>query len=242
MRMLGLINARGGSKGIPNKNIRPLGGKPLLAWSVDVARQCRSLATVVVSTDSDAIAAAATAVGARVPFMRPAHLAGDTALQIDAVRHAIDELEKRGERYDGIVILQPVAPFRTVDDVEGAISLFTTSGADSVISVMEVKGQHPATMYKMEADNLVTPLMAANTAGILRQQLPKIYWRTGSIYIVKRDVVVNRRSLYGDDVRGYVVPEERSINLDTLFDWSFAEFYLQRRAAQGDPDVHAAHS
>jgi len=228
MRMLGLINARGGSKGIPNKNIRMLGSKPLIEWSIDVGLRCPSLDALVVSTDSADIAAVANAAGARVPFMRPAHLASDTALQIDAVVHAIDFLERQGERYDGIVLLQPIAPFRTVDDVEGAIALFVNSGADSVISVMEVTGQHPATMYNLSDGNSVTPLMPSNPAGILRQQLPKVYWRTGSVYIVRRDVAVSERSLYGKDVRGYIVPEERSINLDNLNDWEFAEYCLER--------------
>ena len=235
-RVLALINARGGSKGIPGKNIRLLGEKPLIAWSIELALRCPSVASVVVSTNSPEIADVARANGARVPFIRPADLASDTSLQIDAVRHAIGFLEEQGETYDIVVILQPTVPFRMVEDVEGVISLLIGSGASSVITVTEVSGKHPMTMYRMGTDQSLAPLLEANSAGVLRQEFPRIYWRTGSVYAVQRDVVMNLRSLYGSDTRGYAVPEDRSINIDSLLDWDYAELYLRRSgAAHGAP-------
>jgi CMP-N,N'-diacetyllegionaminic acid synthase len=225
--ILCLINARGGSKGVPGKNIKPLNGKPLIGWSIDVARQSRLIKKVVVSTDSEEIARVATQHGASVPFIRPSELATDTAKQIDVVNHALKFLESMGERYDYVCILQPTCPLRSVEDVDGTLDLLVSSGADSAITVTEVGGRHPRTLYKMhEGDQKITPYVEKDTSGVMRQNFEALYWRTGAVYAL-RTSVVKAGSLYGNDPRGYKVPEERAFNIDTPFDFELTEAWLK---------------
>ncbi|MFN4164158.1 MAG: cytidylyltransferase domain-containing protein [Ferrovibrio sp.] len=227
MRCLGLINARGGSKGIPGKNIKPLLGKPLVAYSIEAGLVATRIDRVVVSTDSPEIAAVARQYGAEVPFMRPAELATDKALQIDAIRHAILKIEESGERYDVVVILQPTCPLRLPEDIDGALALMEASEADTVISVMEVHGQHPLTMYTEDPDGSLRSLMGANGAGVLRQEFSRVLWRNGAIYAIRRDVIINQNVLYGAKVRGYLMPETRSANIDEPVDWVVTEALLR---------------
>jgi CMP-N,N'-diacetyllegionaminic acid synthase len=226
-RVLGLINARGGSKGIPRKNIRHLNGKPLIAYAILSGLEATSVDRVVVSTDDREIAGVARDYGADTPFMRPPELASDKALQIDAVRHAIEQLAMDGDNYDVVVILQPTCPLRTAADIDGAISLMRASQADTVISVTEVTGQHPLTMYTMESDGHLSPLLASSRAGVLRQEFRPIWWRNGAIYAINKPVVMKDRSLYGGRVVGYPMPAERSVNIDEPLDWIIAEAMLQ---------------
>lgn len=232
MRCLGLINARGGSKGIPGKNIKPLLGKPLIVYSIEAGLAARSLARVVVSTDDPQIAQVAKAAGADIPFMRPAELATDKALQIDAIRHALLALEAEGDVYDAVAILQPTCPLRLAEDIDGAVETMVRTGVDTVISVMEVHGQHPLTMYTADSDGALSPLLEANRAGVLRQEFPEVLWRNGAVYVIRRDVVVNDRTLYGAKVGGYVMPDERSSNIDEPIDWVITEALLRHRLEQ----------
>lgn len=227
MRTLALVNARGGSKGVPRKNVRVLAGQPLIAWSIKAALSAARITSVVVSTDDTEIAEVARSYGARVPFSRPDHLASDTALQIDVVRHAVATLEGAGETYDAIVILQPTCPLRRAEDIDGALALLEDSGADSVISVCDVGGRHPRTYYLSESGGRLSPLMSSDHRGVLRQNFEPTFWRNGAIYAMKRDVPMVLGSLYGAVTNGYVMPEERSFNIDSLFDWRLTEAYLR---------------
>jgi CMP-N,N'-diacetyllegionaminic acid synthase len=225
-KVLCLINARGGSKGLPGKNIKPLAGKPLIAWSIDVAKQSKLITKVVVSTDSDEIAHVASQHGAHVPFKRPADLASDDSKQIDTVIHAIKFLESMGERYDYVCILQPTAPLRSLEDVDGTLDLLIKSGADSAVTVLEDPDAHPAMLYKMGVQNKVTPYIETQNRGTLRQQLEPYYRRVGLVYAMKRDVVMNG-SLYGKDTRGYKIARERAFNIDTEFDFDLIKAWVQ---------------
>ncbi|MGB4107338.1 MAG: acylneuraminate cytidylyltransferase family protein [Alphaproteobacteria bacterium] len=228
--ILCLINARGGSKGVPGKNLKPLAGKPLIAWSIDTAKQSKLIKKTVVSTDSEDIARVATQHGAYAPFLRPADLATDTAKQVDVIIHALKFLESMGERYDYVCILQPTCPLRSVADVDGALGLLTSSRADSVITVTDVGGRHPRTLYKLhEGDNKLTPYVESSKRGVIRQDFETLYWRTGAVYAMKRDVIM-KGSLYGEDTRGYKVPEERAFNIDTPFDFELTEAWLKSKA------------
>ncbi len=229
MRCLGLINARGGSKGIPGKNIKLLNGKPLIAYSIEAGLAASRISRVVVSTDSTEIAEVARQHGADVPFMRPLGLASDTALQLDAIRHAVSFLEAEGDFYDVIVLLQPTCPLRSYLDVDKAVDLMEKSAADTVISVMQVHGQHPLTMYVGGPENTLLPLMDSNKAGVLRQEFPKVLWRNGAIYGIRRDVLMDQNTLYGSKVVGYEMPEECSANIDEPVDWIVTEALLQYR-------------
>ena len=235
VRILGLINARGGSKGVPRKNVKSLGGKPLIAWTIEAARASRRLARLVVSTDDTEIASVARQFGAEVPFMRPQELATDTALQIDAISHALQTLGASGDDYDAVAILQPTCPMRQPGDIDGALDLLISERADTVISVMEAQGQHPLTMYTRLEDGRLTPLMEANQAGVLRQEFPTVWWRNGAVYAVRTAVILETGTLYGAKVLGYPMPPERSVNIDEPLDWMMAEAmvaYLADQAAR----------
>ncbi|MCC7305662.1 MAG: acylneuraminate cytidylyltransferase family protein [Alphaproteobacteria bacterium] len=230
-RVLGLINARKGSKGIPGKNIKPLQGKPLIAWSVETARQCPSLSRVIVSTDGDDIARVARQYGAETPFTRPPELATDDCLQIDVITHAVEWLEKNEKDfYDYICLLQPTSPLRSAEDVEQTLALAVKSGADSAVTICDVGGHHPYIYYRLQGDHKLSPFIETLPAGTSRQSFPPLYRRAGSVYVIKRSNLAEK-SLYGKDVRGYEIPYERSINIDEPFDWDVAELLLKKRTA-----------
>lgn len=227
MKVLALVNARGGSKGLPRKNVRPLLGKPLIAWSIEAGLAAARVTSLVASTDDPEIAEVARRHGARVPFMRPSELATDEALQIDAIRHAVGFLEAQGESYDVVLILQPTSPLRRSEDVDGALALLETSGADSVISVCDVDGRHPLSWYHAGAGGVLSPLLAFDPRGVQRQDFGAMLWRNGAIYAMRRGVVMEGNSLYGTKTVGYPMPEERSFNIDSPFDWRVTEGYLR---------------
>ena len=231
-KILGVITARGGSKGIPGKNIKLLGGKPLIAYTVEAAKQSQLLTQTILSTDDEEIAAVAKKYGAATPFMRPKELAQDQIPHLPVMRHAIEFMEQKlGYRFDYVVILQPTSPFRTVADLDGTINLLITTGADSAVSVVEMKDNHPIKAKKLEG-NKVLPYCLPEPEGIRRQDLPKAYKRSGAVYAMRRDLVMNDNRLYGDNIVGYEVPWERSIDIDVPLDWIQAEYMLQKLNGQ----------
>lgn len=225
-RILGLINARGGSKGIPRKNIKPLLGKPLIAYAIQSGLDAKKIDKLVVSTEDPEIADIAKYYGACVPFIRPGHLASDVALQIDVIKHALIELQNLGEMFDIVVILQPTCPLRIAADVDGALSLMEKTEADTVISVTQVQGFHPMTMYTQGPGGTLSPLIGSSRAGVLRQQFPIIWWRNGAIYALRTRVILEQGLLYGDQIYGYPMPPERSANIDEPIDWIITEAML----------------
>lgn len=234
MRVLGLIPARGGSKGIPRKNLRPLAGKPLLCWTAEAALAARRLARVVVSTDDPEIAELARACGVEVPFMRPPELAGDAAPTLPAVVHALEWLAGRGERFDAVCLLQPTSPLRRAADIDGAVELMERTGADSVISFVDTGEKHPARMKVLDAEGrVVDPPFAEEYEGKRRQDLPRLYLREGSIYLTRTPVLLEEGRFQGDDCRAWIVPEERAINVDTPFDLLLAELLIRHEREQG---------
>ena len=226
LRLLCLICARKGSKGVSGKNIRPLGGKPLITWSIGIAKQCPSIDRIVVSTDGEEIARIAREFGAEVPFMRPPELARDDSLQIDAIRHAVLELERTGDRFDAILLLQPTIPLRRVQEVENCVAMMRESGADTVLSVVKVEDGGPDTFYRRDAAGGLKPYEDFPREGTLRQKLPSLYARTGSVYLMKRDLVIEQKVLYGSNVRGCECSPETSFNIDTEFDWQLTEAWI----------------
>lgn len=220
-KILGLIPARGGSKGIPRKNIRPLGGKPLIAWTIEEAQKSQYIDRLVVSTDDHEIADTARRWGADVPFMRPAELASDTARGIDVVLHALLKLPD----FDAVVLLQPTSPFRIVEDIDGAIELWTQTG-DSVVGVTEVS-KSPYWMYCLREDGRLQQLLPDRPSVATRQQLPKAYTLNGAVYVSSLTMLRGRGSFVHSDTAGYLMPVMRSIDLDSEFDWKFVEFLLR---------------
>ena len=219
MSVLGLIPARGGSKGIPRKNLRELAGKPLLAWTVEAALACPLLDRVLVSTDDDEIAAAARACGAEVPFARPAQLANDDTPDLPVYRHALETL---GDEFDVVAWLRPTAPLRTAEDIAAAVRLLEETGADCVRSVCEAE-HSPYWMGRVEEGRLV-PLL--DDLPPQRQLLPPVYRLNGAVDAVRCAAV--GEELFDGDVRAYVMPPERSVDLDTELDFLLAEVLLRR--------------
>lgn len=204
---------------MPRKNLREVGGKPLLVWSVELGNQAVTSGLVrraIVSTDDREIADAARAAGGDVPFLRPPELAGDRAKMAPVLHHAVLAMEAaEGIRYDWVLLLQPTSPFRTLDDLRAALALARAGGCDSVISVVQVSDVHPVLMKKIEDDRLV-PFCVPEPEGTRRQDYaPAAYMRNGAIYLTRRDVLVERGSIWGDSIRPYVMPEERSLSIDT---------------------------
>lgn len=204
----------------------PLLGKPLLAYTAEAALASK-LARTVLSTDDEKIAGAGLAMGIEVPFMRPAELAKDDTPTLPVLQDVVAKLEAGGECYDAILTLQPTNPLRRVSDIDGAIALLESSGADSVISFVDVGERHPARMKWIDAEGRVTdPPFMEQFEGQPRQQLQKLYLREGSIYLTRRDVLMEQSSLKGNDCRAWIIPEERARNIDTPFDLRIVEQIL----------------
>lgn len=221
-QVLGLIPARGGSKGIPGKNTKNLAGKPLIAYSIEVARECPCIDDVLVSTDSVDIAEVAREYGAWVPFLRPNELASDTAKTIDAVMYTVNRLAKEGREYDYVILLQPTSPLRKSEDIESAFLLARKTGED-VVSVSEVTDS-PILIRTCEKDGRLKPLLSGSST-VRRQDMPKYYRVNGSIYVNHISKLSTETSL-NDNRMGYVMPKERSVDIDEMVDFLVAENYL----------------
>lgn len=234
-RTLAVVPARGGSKGVPRKNIAPLLGKPLLAYTIEPALDAATLTDVVVSTEDEEIADVARRLGALVPFLRPPELATDEARSLPVVQHAVEEMERRtGTRYDVIVMLQPTTPLRTAADIDAGVRLLLETGADSVCTVVDVEGHHPFRMKRMLGDGRLINYIDQGFEDMRpRQELPPVYIRAGALYINRRAVVMEQGTLVGRDCRGVVVPAARAVNIDTPLDLLVAEHLLRAEAETG---------
>ncbi len=235
-RVLAVIPARGGSKGVPRKNIRDLCGKPVIAWTIETALAAGDdLHRVIVSTDDPEIAVTAKAFGAEAPFMRPAELATDEAPGLPVIQHAVKFVEEEeGTPVDWVLILQPTAPFRNADDITEALRLAREGGCDSVISVTQVMAEHPILMKKIENDRLL-PYCIEEKEGTRRQDYdPPAYIRNGAIYLTRRDVLMEDDSIGGEVIRPYVMPEERSYDIDSERDFRLVELVMRERLETAD--------
>jgi CMP-N,N'-diacetyllegionaminic acid synthase len=226
MQVLGIIPARGGSKGLTGKNLQSLGGRPLLAYTADAARASRRLSRIVLSTDDEAIASAGSQLGLDVPFVRPADLALDETPMLPVLQHAVRSLAPAFVP-DAVVVLQPTSPFRRAEHIDEAIQLLETSGADSVVSVVEVPHRfNPMSMMTLDAGRL-KPLVAGELI-LRRQDKPRVYARNGPAVLAVRTRVLDRGSLYGDDCRPLMMGADESIDIDTAADLAYAEHLLPR--------------
>ena len=231
MRTIAVITARGGSKGIPRKNIRLLAGKPLLQYTADAALGSKRLTRVILSTEDPEIAEIGRRCGLDVPFLRPAELAQDDTPSLPVLQHAVRVLEEAGDRYDAICLLQPTNPLRRSRDIDACIELLDTTGADCVVTVLAVPAEHNPHWVYFRDDNGFLRLSTGEDAPIPRRQLlPPAFHREGSVYVTRRDVLMERNSLYGSKVAGFLFEPSRSVNLDTLEDWQRAETLLSQEA------------
>lgn len=235
LTILGVIPARGGSKGVLRKNIREVGKLPLIARAVKVGKEARTLCGCVVSTDDDEIASVAQAYGGTVPFKRPAELASDAAPTWSVLRHALEWFEINHKvRVDAVLTLQPTAPLRNAADVDAAVTLFRghQPTADSLISVCDVGSHHPLTLYTADNDFL-KPLVVGINPTTRRQEFPPVYWRNGAIYITRKDLLLQRERVLSDRPLAYVMPVSRSVNIDAPIDFGIAELFLRTPAEDG---------
>ena len=230
-KVLGLITARDGSKGIPGKNIALLGDKPLISWTIEAALNASVIDKLIVSTDSKQIADISREWGAEVPFIRPLELSGDNSPHIDVMVHAVKWL-RDNEAYfpDYLMLLQPTSPFRTSQDIDQSAALVFESGADCVISIQESLS-HPYTMTQISEDNMFTGfLMSSKHQGKYqnRQTRPTFYSLNGAIYLIKVNTLLDAHTIYPDFTMTYIMPEERSLDIDTLWDLKIANLLVDK--------------
>jgi CMP-N,N'-diacetyllegionaminic acid synthase len=229
MKVLGLIPARGGSKGVPRKNIRLLNGKPLLAYTAETALKARNLTRVVLSTEDEEIAEVGRKLGLDVPFMRPSELAQDTTPSFSVVKDALLMLQAQNENYDAVCLLQPTNPLRRAADIDACVDLIIRSKADSVISILPVPDEYnPKWVFWMSTDRKMLLAGGDDEPIARRQDLPPAFHRDGSIYVIRRETIFNRQSLYGSHVQGYEMKPEFSANIDTEDDWRAVEKRISR--------------
>jgi len=230
MRVLGLIPARGGSKGVPQKNIRLLAGKPLLQYTAEAALSASSLSQIVLSTDDEEIAGVGRQCGLDVPFLRPKELACDDTPTLPVVQHAVNWLEEQGERFDAVCLLQPTNPLRRPEHIDACVAMLVETGADSVISVLPVPAEYnPHWVYLRNSDGMLKLSTGESTPIPRRQALPPAFHREGSVYVTRRDTIIEENSLYGQRVAGYLVDPARSVNIDSPEDWARAGLLISQR-------------
>jgi CMP-N-acetylneuraminic acid synthetase len=224
LRILGIIPARGGSKGIPRKNIKLLGGKPVIEFTIESAQKSKFLTEIFVSTDDLEIAKTVENAGIKVPFLRPSNLALDNSPSIDVIIHALDEFHKLGKQYDAVCLLQPTSPFREFGFIDKCIEKFEKSGADSLISVLQVPHQfNPHWIFEENEFGSLRISTGENEIIPRRQELPKAYFRDGSVYLTKVETIRNERKLLFGNIQFVESNELYYCNLDTMDDWNLAE-------------------
>jgi len=228
---MAVIPARGGSKGLPRKNIRHINGKPLIYYTIKEAQESKFLDRTIVSTDDKEIAEIVISYGVEV-ITRPADLAMDDTPSLPVFRHAIQYLEDVCDTYyNTIVILQPTSPLRTAADIDGAVSKYLQTGCGSVVSVC--KTEHPPHwMYTLKGD-ILKPVIEGGDKIIRRQDIPEVYRLNGAVYVTHRDNIMKQNRVITDDTRAFIMPEEKSIDIDTELDFKLVELLLKEKEKRG---------
>lgn len=226
-RVLAIVPARGGSKGLPGKNIRPLAGKPLIGWTLESAKKSKYLDEIFVSTDSQKIADVAETFGVKVPELRPEELASDTATSASVVLYTIDYFRKQGKDFDYILLLEPTSPMRKEDDIDDAIALACEHPDKAgVVSLGEVHMEHPSIVKKITDKSIVEPYVEAQKV-TRRQQLDKAYFPYGVVYLVKTDYFEKNQLFYGKDSLPYLIERWQCYEIDDIYDFTAIEAILK---------------
>jgi N-acylneuraminate cytidylyltransferase len=221
--VLAIIPARGGSKGVPRKNIRDVAGKPLIAWTIEEANKSRYIDRLVVSTDDQEIADIAMQWGGDVPFMRPDELAQDDTPGIAPVIHMLTTIQPA---YELVVLLQPTSPLRTVEDIDGAINLMIARKANACVSVVE-PDKSPYWMYSLTRSGKLLPLLSGNYA--CRQDIPSVYALNGAVYVAEINWLISMQTFITEETVAFIMPKERSIDIDTNIDLILANELLSNQ-------------
>lgn len=230
MKVLAIIPARGGSKGVPRKNILEIKGKPLISYSIEAGLEAKKRGAIdelVVSTDDEEIAEISKKAGAKVPFMRPDYLSSDTAKSVDVMIHAYEYYKEQGNEFDAILLLQPTAPLRTADNICEAMNIFSKSKASSLISCYKEEYICDLVSYHKDGD-FALALNPEHNRGGRRQDLPDIYVRNGAIYITSVEQMISNKRVFDDRPAMYIMPKEDSVNIDCMDDVELLRWKLSK--------------
>ncbi|MFJ8257662.1 cytidylyltransferase domain-containing protein [Peribacillus asahii] len=223
-KVLAVIPARGGSKGVLRKNIRNLFRKPLLAWTIEAGKQSKYIDRLIVSSEDSEIIEVAKTFGADVPFIRPKHLAQDQTPGIDPVIHALKELPD----YDYVVLLQPTSPLRLVEDIDGCIEQLLNTGAPACVSVTEPE-KSPYWMYMLQEGGLMQPLISQKEVAVRRQDLPSVYALNGAVYVARSEWLYETKSFLTEETVAFIMPKSRSYDIDTEEDFLLCEWMITKQ-------------
>lgn len=226
--VLGVITARGGSKGIPRKNLRVLCGKPLLQYTAEAALTASRLSQVILSTEDEEIAEVGRRCGLHVPFLRPMQLAQDDTPTLPVLRHAVSWMENQGSYFDAVCLLQPTNPLRRAGEIDACIERLQVGGADAVVTILPVPAEYnPHWVYFQDQSGSLRLSTGETSPRPRRQDLPPAFHREGSVYVTRRDVLMNENSLYGKRLEGYLLQSGEKVNIDTPEDLARAETLLE---------------
>ncbi len=231
MRTIAFIFARGGSKGVPHKNIRPLGGKPLIAWSIESAKACNRVARVIVSTEDNEIAEISRRHGAETPFMRPAELAQDNSPEWLAWQHAVRAVQDVGDAFNAFLAVPATSPLRDPSDLAACIDMLQAGGCDGVVTMTPSLRNPYFNMVRRRDDDTLAIAVDAGRIIANRQDAPPVFDLATVAYAAKPDFILNHNDLFEGRVKGVAVPRERSLDIDDPMDLEFAEFLIARRGA-----------
>lgn len=223
-KVLGLITARGGSKGVPRKNVRMVGGKPLIAWTIDAALKSKTIDHLILSSDDEEIISVAREWGCEVPFVRPDELASDTAGNVDVVRHA---LQQEGEGYDYVVLLQPTSPLRTSEDIDATVELCHARDTPTCVTVCAVD-KTPYWMFKVDENSCLEPLFPIEQMPVNRQAANPVYMLNGAVYVSRNNHIIKGGGFVSSETVAHIMPPERSLDIDTEQDLALMEFSINR--------------
>jgi CMP-N,N'-diacetyllegionaminic acid synthase len=235
--VLAVIPARGGSKGLPGKNILDLAGKPMIAWTIEAAQESNVIDRLILSSDDEDIIDVAKEWECEVPFTRPAALAGDTSTSIDVALHALDSIS---QQYEYIVWLQPTVPLRLAEDIDKAIQICQTQNAPSCVSVVAA-GKSPYWMYSLGKDNAMQPIMPQDLSSCQRQELPPAYTLNGAVYVTKTDWLRKHKKFMNGGSYAHIMPPERSIDIDSELDFKIAGMLLLERKLEAFSTPNPGH-
>lgn len=226
-KILAIIPARGGSKGLPGKNIRPLLGKPLIGWSIEHAQQSKYIDEIFISTDSPEIAAVAETFGVKVPELRPAELANDQAPSSAFITYTIEKYKQMGNPFDYFILLEPTSPLRDVEDVDKSIEMIIDDpNNDSIVGICKAEDVHPSFMVKIDLNNRLQPY-EEEMKSLRRQELPDVFYFEGSVYVSKCDAYLEKKAFYHDKTIPYIVPKWKSFEVDDIIDFTIIEAMMK---------------
>ncbi len=228
-KILAMVPARSGSKGLTGKNLKILGDKPLVAWPVKAALNSQYIDKVIVSTDSEEIADVASACGAEVPFIRPASLAGDNSTTFSVIRHLVDYYEKNHETFDYFILLEPTSPLTTSDDIDKAIMKLEEhrNVADSIVGVSKLESFHPQFCVEITSEGFIDQYMGDLGSSTRRQDLKDLYFREGSLYLSKTKALIDNKGFYHKRTIPYIVPKWKSFEVDDIVDFICVEAIIK---------------